>query len=62
MIIKTNDHQIQKVHMKQAAYVKTRSNNEEIQAGLIAFTRQHVDILLKREFTPKPPKIQRFYV
>ncbi|APX08673.1 hypothetical protein BWP24_21080 [Vibrio campbellii] len=62
MIIKTNDHQIQKVHMKQTAYVKTRSNNDEIQAGLIAFTRQHVDILLKREFTPKPPKIQRLYV
>ncbi len=38
MIIKTNDHQIQKVHMKQTAYVKTRSNNEEVQAGLIAFT------------------------
>jgi hypothetical protein len=45
MIIKTNDHQIQKVHMKQTAYVKTRSNNEEVQSGLIAFTRQHADIV-----------------
>ncbi len=45
MTIKTNDHQIQKVHMKQTAYVKTRSNNEEVQAGLIAFTRQHADIV-----------------
>jgi len=24
--------------MKQTAYVKTRSNNEEVQAALIAFT------------------------
>ena len=30
--------------MKQTAYVKTRSNNEEVQAGLIAFTWQHADI------------------
>ncbi|WDG10165.1 hypothetical protein PUN50_22580 [Vibrio campbellii] len=45
MTIKTNDHQIQKVHMKQTAYVKTRSNNEEVQVGLIAFTRQHADIV-----------------
>lgn len=33
--------------MKQIAYVKTRSNNEEVQAGLIAFTWQHADIVIE---------------